>query len=109
MIDITDRVRNKDLQNKIVSAEEVAAWIKPGMTLACSGFTASGYPKAIPMALAERMKKEPFQVNIWTGASTGPELDGILAEVKGIKQRLPYQTDSNLRPEINDGTVNYLD
>ena len=24
MVDITDRVRNKDLQNKIVSAEEVA-------------------------------------------------------------------------------------
>ena len=109
MIDITDRVRNKDLQSKIVSAEEVANWIQPGMTLACSGFTASGYPKAIPMALAERMKKEPFTVNIWTGASTGPELDGALAEVKGIKQRLPYQTDAKLRPLINDGTVNYLD
>ena len=109
MIDITDRVRNKDLQSKIVTAEEVANWIQPGMTLACSGFTASGYPKAIPMALAERMKKDPFQVNIWTGASTGPELDGALAEVKGIKQRLPYQTDSKLRPLINDGTVDYLD
>ncbi len=109
MIDITDRVRNKDLQSKIVTAEEVANWIKPNMTLACSGFTASGYPKAIPMALAERMKKDPFTVNIWTGASTGPELDGALAEVKGIKQRLPYQTDARLRPEINDGTVNYLD
>ena len=109
MIDIIDRVRNKDLQSKIVTAEEVANWIKPGMTLACSGFTASGYPKAIPMALAERMKKEPFTVNIWTGASTGSELDGALAEVKGIKQRLPYQTDAKLRPLINDGTVNYLD
>ncbi len=109
MIDITDRVRNKELQSKIVTAEEVANWIQPGMTLACSGFTASGYPKAIPMALAERMKKDPFTVNIWTGASTGPELDGALAEVKGIKQRLPYQTDAKLRPLINDGTVNYLD
>ena len=62
MIDITDRVRNKDLQAKIVTADEVANWIQPGMTLACSGFTASGYPKAIPMALAERMKKTPFSV-----------------------------------------------
>ena len=109
MIDITDRVLNEDLKSKIVSAEEVANWIQPNMTLACSGFTASGYPKAIPLALAERMRKEPFTVNIWTGASTGPELDGALAEVKGIKQRLPYQTDAKLRPEINDGTVNYLD
>jgi succinyl-CoA:acetate CoA-transferase len=109
LIDITDRVRNKDLQSKIVSAEEVANWIQPDWTIACSGFTASAYPKAVPLALAERMKKEPFQVNMWTGASTGPEFDGALAEVKGIKQRLPYQTDSKLRPEINDGTVNYLD
>ena len=109
MIDITDRVRNKDLLSKIVSAEEVANWIQPGWTIGCSGFTASAYPKAVPLALAERMKKEPFQVNIWTGASTGPELDGALAEVKGIKQRLPYQTDSKLRPLINDGTVDYLD
>ena len=85
MIDITDRVRNKDLLGKIVSAEEVANWIQPNWTIACSGFTASAYPKAVPLALAERMKKEPFQVNIWTGASTGPELDGALAEVKGIK------------------------
>ena len=109
MIDIRDRVRNKDLQSKIVSAEEVAAWIQPGWTIACSGFTASAYPKAVPLALAERMKKEPFTVNIWTGASTGPELDDALALVHGIKQRLPYQTDAALRKDINDGHVDYLD
>ena len=109
MIDITDRVKNKDLQSKIVSAEEVAAWIKPGMTIGCSGFTASAYPKAVPLALAERMKKEPFTVNLWTGASTGPEFDNALALVHGIKKRLPYQTDAALRKDINDGHVDYLD
>ena len=109
MIDISDRVRNKDLQAKIVSAEEVAAFIKPGMSIGMSGFTASAYPKAIPLALAERMKKEPFTVDIWTGASTGPELDDTLAAVHGIKKRLPYQTDAILRGEINDGSVDYLD
>ena len=109
MIDILDRVKNKALQEKIVTAEEAAAFFKPGMNVACSGFTASGYPKAVPLALAERMKKEPFTVNIWTGASTGPELDDALAEVHGIKGRLPYQTDKILRNEINDGSVEYLD
>ena len=109
MIDISDRVRNKDLQAKIVSAEEVAAYIKPGMSIGMSGFTASAYPKAIPLALAERMKKEPFTVDIWTGASTGPELDDTLAAVHGIKKRLPYQTDAILRGEINNGSVDYLD
>ena len=109
MIDISDRVRNKDLQARIVSAEEAAAFIKPGMSIGMSGFTASAYPKAIPLALAERMKKEPFTVDIWTGASTGPELDDTLAAVHGIKKRLPYQTDAILRGEINNGSVDYLD
>ena len=109
MIDISDRVRNKDLQAKIVSAEEVAAYIKPDMSIGMSGFTASAYPKAIPLALAERMKKEPFKINLWTGASTGPELDDTLAAVHGIKKRLPYQTDAILRGEINNGSVDYLD
>ena len=109
MIDISDRVRNKDLQAKIVSAEEAAAFIKPGMSIGMSGFTASAYPKAIPLALAERMKKEPFKINLWTGASTGPELDDTLAAVHGIKRRLPYQTDAILRGEINNGSVDYLD
>ena len=109
MIDISDRVRNKDLQAKIVSAEEVAAFIEPGMSIGMSGFTASSYPKAIPLALAERMKKEPFTIDLWTGASTGPELDDTLAAVHGIGKRLPYQTDAILRGEINDGSVDYLD
>ena len=109
MIDISDRVRNKDLQAKIVSAADVAAYIKPGMSIGMSGFTASSYPKAIPLALAERMKKEPFKIDLWTGASTGPELDDTLAAVHGIRKRLPYQTDAILRAEINDGSVDYLD
>lgn len=109
MIDILDRVRNKSLQEKIVTAEEAAAYFKPDMNVGTSGFTASCYPKAVPLALAERMKKEPFTINLWTGASTGPELDGALAQVHGIKRRLPYQTCKELRTEINDGSVNYLD
>ena len=109
MIDISDRVRNKALQAKIVSAEEAAAIIKPNMNVATSGFTASAYAKAVPLALVERMKKEPFTINLWTGASTGPELDDALAQVHGIKKRLPYQTDAVLRKEVNDGSVDYLD
>jgi succinyl-CoA:acetate CoA-transferase len=109
MIDIKDRVRNVALQAKIVSAEEAAAIIKPGMTVGTSGFTPAGYPKAVPLALAERMKKEPFKINLWTGASVGQELDGALAAVKGIQQRLPYQTNDALRKQINSGEVDYID
>ncbi|MBP2631075.1 MAG: succinate CoA transferase [Firmicutes bacterium] len=109
MIDIRDRVRNKELHAKIVSAEEAAAFIKPNMNIGTSGFTPAGYPKAVPLALAERMKNEPFTVNLWTGASVGKELDGALAEVGGIKRRMPYQTNKHLRNAINSGTVEYCD
>lgn len=109
MLDIRDRVRNQALHAKIVSAEEAAALIKPGMNIGTSGFTPAGYPKAVPLALAERMKKEPFKINLWTGASVGKELDGALAEVKGIAKRLPYQTNDAIRKSINDGTIQYID
>ena len=109
MIDIRDRVRNTELHAKIVSAEEAAAFIKPGMNIGVSGFTPAGYPKAVPMALAKRMEQTPFQVNIWSGASVGDELDGSLARVNGIKKRMPYQTNGALRKQVNDGTVDYCD
>ena len=109
MIDIKDRVRNATLHGKIVNAETAAAIIKPGMNIGTSGFTPAGYPKAVPLALAERIKKEKFQVNIWTGASVGQELDGALTEVGGIAKRLPYQTNDALRKAINSGAVQYLD
>ncbi len=109
MIDIKDRVRNSALQAKITTAEAAAALIKPGMNLGVSGFTPAGYPKAVPLALAARMKENPFQVNLWTGASVGKELDGALAEVKGIARRLPYQTNDGIRKQINSGEIAYTD
>ncbi|MDR3565281.1 MAG: acetyl-CoA hydrolase/transferase family protein [Negativicutes bacterium] len=109
MIDIRDRVRCKALHAKIVTAEEAAALIKPGMNVGTSGFTPAGYPKAVPLALAERMKKENFQINLWTGASVGKELDGALAEVGGIARRLPYQTNDGIRKQINAGKIAYTD
>lgn len=109
MIDIKDRVRNQALHAKIATAEQAAASIKPGMNIGASGFTPAGYPKAVPLALAERMKQENFQVNLWTGASVGKELDGALAEAKGIAKRLPYQTNDALRKAINNGGVQYTD
>lgn len=109
MIDILDRVRNKELRAKIVSAQEAAEFIKPGMNIGTSGFTPSGYPKAVPLALAERMKEHPFKINLFTGASVGPELDKALTEVHGIDKRSPYQTNKVVRAAINSGEISYTD
>jgi succinyl-CoA:acetate CoA-transferase len=76
------RIKSSTLQSKIMPAEAAAALITPGSTVGMSGFTGSGYPKAVPQALAKRMEEaqaagEKFRLRVWTGASTGPELDGL--------------------------------
>jgi Acetyl-CoA hydrolase/transferase N-terminal domain len=52
---------------------------------------------------------QKFQVSVFTGASTGPELDGALAMAGGIHLRLPYQSDPETRKRINAGEMEYMD
>jgi succinyl-CoA:acetate CoA-transferase len=109
-----DRVLHAGLAQRVMSGEEAAALIQPGSQIGMSGFTGSGYPKAVPMALARRitdahLRGQKFKVNIFTGASTGPELDGALAIVGGMQMRLPYQSDPITRKLINAGEMHYTD
>jgi succinyl-CoA:acetate CoA-transferase len=108
------RIRHPGLAGKVVPAEAAAALIGPGETVGMSGFTGAGHPKAVPGALAGRIaaalaQGDPFRINVWTGASTGPELDGALAEADGIDLRLPYQSDPVSRQKINSGEMDYID
>ena len=111
---VTSRVLNSTLEARIMSAEEAAALIHFGTRIGMSGFTGAGYPKAVPMALARRisdanLRGQKSQVSIFTGASTGPELDGALAMAGGIQLRLPYQSDPETRKRINAGEMEYMD
>ena len=107
-------IRNQALKSKIMSAEDAAALIPNGANVGMSGFTGSGYPKVVPQALAKHMEAareagDPFRISVWTGASTGPELDGELAKADGIEFRLPYNSDPIAREKINAGKMEYLD
>jgi len=85
-----ERIRNKELLAKIMSAEQAALLIKDGMNIGASGFTPSGYPKAVPLALANRvLAGEKLKVGLFTGASVGDELDGALARAGAISRLLP--------------------
>lgn len=110
----SSRILNSTLASLVMSEDEAAALIQPDSQIGMSGFTGSGYPKAVPMALARRitdadLRGQRFQVSIFTGASTGPELDGALAKVGGIHMRLPYQSDPETRKRINAGEMDYMD
>jgi len=107
-------VLSSNLSSKIMSATEAAALIHSGDQIGMSGFTGSGYPKAVPLELAHRIAEatfrgQKFQVSVFTGASTGPELDGALAMAGGIHLRLPYQSDPETRKRINAGEMEYMD
>ncbi len=107
-------ITSKIATEKKMSAEEAASRIKHGEVLGTSGFTPSGHPKKIPVALAERAEKlhaagQEFKVSLYTGASTGDELDGALARAKALKLRLPYQTNLDIRNGINEGEIEYAD
>ncbi|RWR24111.1 acetyl-CoA hydrolase/transferase family protein [Sinirhodobacter populi] len=111
---LNPRIRHSGFAALVTSAEDAAAMIGNGATVGMSGFTGSGYPKAVPTALAARAEAEhaegrPFRVRVLTGASTGPELDGVLARADAIEFRTPFNTDPFLRDRINKGETDYVD
>ena len=114
VVGMDEHIRSADFAEKVRTAEEAAALIANGSTIGMSGFTGSGHPKAVPGALARRIAEahgrgEHFTVSVWTGASTGPDLDGALAAVDGIDLRLPYMSDPISRAKINAGEMDYVD
>ncbi|KAA1154716.1 acetyl-CoA hydrolase/transferase family protein [Pseudoalteromonas sp. FUC4] len=104
-----ERIRNSNLHNKVMSAEQASLFIKDGMTVGMSGFTRAGEAKAVPRALIEQVKKNPIKINLMTGASLGNDLDKLLTEAGILARRMPFQVDSTLRKAINNGEVMFID
>ncbi len=97
-----------------LTAAEAAEHIDHGQSVAFSGFTAAGAPKAVPIAIAERAKTvhqagKEFRIGVLTGASTGKSLDGALAQADAVLFRTPYQSDPDLRKSINEGRTAFFD
>ncbi len=108
------RLRCPALADRVMPAEDAAAFITPGDHVGMSGFTGSGHPKTVPAALVRRVtdaaeRGDRFTVSVWTGSSTAPELDGALAAADGIDLRMPYQSDPVTRAKINAGLLDYVD
>lgn len=105
-----NRMKHAALRSKITTAEDAASYIKSGMTVATSGFTVVGYPKAVPKALAQRASAgEEIKITLITGGNVGEEIDGDLSRSGVIARRYGYQSNKQLRGQINAGKVNYVD
>ena len=99
---------------KFITAEEAASIVKNGDRVGFSGFTPAGAPKVVSKAIAQKAIKEheagrEFKIGVYTGASTGDSLDGELARANAIFLRVPYQSNKDLRTNLNSGKTSYVD
>ncbi|GAA4499364.1 succinate CoA transferase [Gluconacetobacter tumulicola] len=109
-----ERVHNAAFRHRIMDADEAACLIAHGDVVGMGGFGPGGTPKALPRALARRAiarheRGEPFAISLLTGASTTPDVDGVLARAEAISFRMPYMGDADLRAQANEGKVAYVD
>ena len=106
---LEDRVRRKSLLSKVMKAEETVQFFKNGMNLGWSGFTPAGYPKVVPIALAEHVEQNSLQgklrFNLFIGASVGAETENRWAQNDMIDRRWPYQTGKDIAAGINEGRI----
>ena len=97
-----------------ITAAEAAAMIHDGDTVAFSGFTPSGVPKAVARALSQKAAAEhqagrTFAIGVITGASSSQSLEGDLAKEGAIKFRAPFSTNADFRNRANLGEIDYED
>ncbi len=105
-----ERIRFAPLRERVTDAASAARHIKDGSNLFVSGFSPVGYPKLIPRELARRAQAgEHLRLNLYSGASTGDDLDGVLAEAGVVMRRQPYMSARAMRKLINQGDILFKD
>lgn len=109
MSEFLSRIRKKSLHSRIMQAEDTIPFFKNGMDLGWSGFTPVGYPKVVPLALADYVEANNLQgkmrFNLFIGASIGQEVEDRWASLQMTDKRWPYQTGKVIQKQVNDGTV----
>ena len=104
-----DSMGNRSLSGRIATAEQAAASIRNGMTVAMSGYAMAGYPKAVVEALVQRRQSgEDLSLNLITGANV-PWLDETLGAEKIITRRAPMVASRTLAAQANDGSLSYVE
>ncbi|WP_238993998.1 acetyl-CoA hydrolase/transferase C-terminal domain-containing protein [Halobellus captivus] len=91
----------------IQTATEAASKVPSEATVLVSGFGSVGYPKAVPLALAESAQNH--SLTVISGGSVGEEIDEALVTAEKIERRFPYQSQPQLRAAINENRVAYHD
>lgn len=106
---MNDRIGINSLRKLIAPAEQAAALIKDGMSVAMSGWAMAGYPKAVVEVLIKRKQNgESLSINLITGANV-PWLDEKLGAENIIARRTPMIASRALSAQANNGTMRYVE
>ncbi|GAA6041712.1 hypothetical protein JCM8097_003095 [Rhodosporidiobolus ruineniae] len=105
--------RDTYLSRVVANPSELVPLFKDGDYLGWSGFTGVGYPKSVPLALAEHVETNDLQgkmrFSLFCGASTGPEVEERWARNKMIARRAPHQVGKEIAKGINNGEIDFQD
>ena len=113
MSELENRIRDKSLLSKVTTPDKLIHLFKETekrtMNVGFSGFTPVGYPKVMPLFIADFVEKNnlkgKWKFNLFTGASMGVEVEDRWAELELTARRWPYQTAKVLNKQINNGQV----
>jgi acetyl-CoA hydrolase len=111
--ELFSRIKKPIFRNLIHTPQETIRYFKNGMNLGWSGFAAVGYPKVVPIALAEHVEKNKLQkqlaFNLFIGASVGVETEDRWAKNEMIITRWPFISGKNIAKAINSGQIDMGD
>ncbi|MDS0295547.1 acetyl-CoA hydrolase/transferase C-terminal domain-containing protein [Halogeometricum luteum] len=91
----------------VVDAADAAAHIPTDATVLTSGFGSVGYPKAIPLALAE--DDRDLELTLVHSGNVGEEIDVELVESGAVARRFSYQFSSTAREATNAREIAFSD
>lgn len=104
MSELHKRICKTTLHERIMTAEETIPFFRNGMDLGWSGFTPVGYPKVVPLALADYVEKNNLQgkmrFNLFIGASIGAEVEDRWASLQMTDKRWPYQSGKVVQKQV---------
>ncbi|AKH98548.1 acetyl-CoA hydrolase/transferase C-terminal domain-containing protein [Halanaeroarchaeum sulfurireducens] len=91
----------------ITSAAEAAATIADDATVLTSGFGSVGYPKAVPLALAE--SNRDLALTLVSSGTAGEEIEVDLVEAGALDRRFAFQSSAVAKRASNDRSIAFSD
>lgn len=107
---IGERIRCGEYLERIITADEAALLFRDGMTVATTGNPLMGYPKAVFIALSQRIRREGgIKINLLSAGPLGPEVEDNLVDAGGIGTRIGAVGTEKMRAAVNRGDVRFIE